>query len=71
MATATPKAGGGEINPATLYRIESLKAAAGVGEWAIRQMRRNGLKIRYIAGKAFVLGSDFIDYITSNAKDCR
>jgi hypothetical protein len=61
MSTATQ--GIGKIEPGILYRLEALKEASGVGAWGLRQMRRAGLKVRYVGGRGFVLGKDFIEHV--------
>ncbi len=61
MATATAP---GAIIPTALYPLSDLKKVSGVGDWGLRQMRRNGLQVRYVGGHAgFVLGQSFIDHV--------
>jgi hypothetical protein len=55
----------GAIEPATLYRLDTLKQASGVGSWGIRQMRRAGLPVKYVGGRGFVLGRDFIEHVVN------
>lgn len=55
----------GAIDPDTLYRLETIKTAAGVGDWGLRQMRKAGLPVRYLGGRGFVLGKDFIAHVVS------
>ena len=49
------------IEPGTLYPLRAFKRLTGVGDWAFRTLRRRGLRVRRIAGKGFILDSDFID----------
>ena len=56
----------GAIEPGTLYRLARLKEASGIGEWGIRQMRKAGLPVKYIGGRGFVLGRDFIEHVVSS-----
>ena len=36
-----------------------------VSTWALRSARANGLKVRYVCGRAFVLGDDWIDWLAT------
>ena len=56
----------GIIEPEKLYRLETIKAASGVGAWGLRQMRKAGLKVRYVGGRGFVKGADFIAHVESS-----
>lgn len=51
------------ITPESLYRLDDFQKLTGLGRWAMRTARRNGLKVRRIGGRAYVLGRDFIDYL--------
>ncbi len=42
------------------YSLSEFGRRVGMGEWALRSLRRRGLKGRRIAGKAYVLGADWI-----------
>lgn len=63
MATATAGEVEQAIEPNVLYRLEELKKRSGLGDWAMRTARKNGLKVIRKAGKAFVFGGDFIEYM--------
>lgn len=58
----------GPIEPHILYPQPDLSARSGMGVGALRTARRNGLKVLYIAGRAYIMGRDFIAYIEANAK---
>ncbi len=58
----------GPIEPESLYPLAVLRGRAALGVSAIRQMRREGLAVRYVAGRAFVRGSDFIAFVEQNGK---
>lgn len=70
MATTSGSAPG-TIEPAVLYKLDELKRRAGLGNWAFRTARKNGLKVRYLANRAFVKGSDFIDFVERVATDAK
>lgn len=61
----------GEIHPDVLYLLEEIKARANMRDWAIRQARKNGLRIRYLSGRAYCKGSDFIAFVDRTATDSR
>lgn len=45
------------------YPLDVFAAAAGLGRAALREARRNGLKVRRVHGRAYVFGSDWLDYL--------
>jgi len=58
--TSTPPA---PIKPGTLYPIRLFKTLSGLGTHALRTARRNGLKIHYTGGRAFIYSDDFFEYL--------
>lgn len=58
----------GPVRPDFLYPLSALQTVTGLGSGAFRQMRRKGLKVRYVAGRAYVLGSDFINHVVEYGK---
>jgi hypothetical protein len=72
MATAALIHQPGEIEPGTLYTLNELMSRANLGKSGIRTLRREGgLKIRYVGGRGFCLGSDFISAVVENGKDSK
>jgi hypothetical protein len=61
----------GVISPNELYHLTEFKRRLGWGDHAMRVARRNGLKVQYIAGRAYVFGADGIDHIRSHAKSAK
>jgi hypothetical protein len=53
------------IERGQIYRLDHFKEASGLGFHAMRTARAQGLRVRYLGGKAFVLGDDFLDYVLS------
>jgi hypothetical protein len=53
----------GTVEPGVLYQIEEFKRRTGFGSHAMRSARRNGLRVRYLGGRAFVYADDFFTYI--------
>ena len=55
---------GGEISSGSVYTIAEFSLRTGLGKWALRQLRRDGLLVRRVHGRTFVLGTDFIDFLS-------
>ena len=53
----------GKIEPHCLYKLTEFKQLTGLGAHAMRTARRNGLRVRYLGGKAFVHSDDFFEYL--------
>lgn len=49
------------------YTLAEFKARTGLKDWALRKLRRAGLPVRRLGenggGPAFVLGSDWLDFL--------
>ena len=56
------------IDPDCLYPLPNAKAILGWGAHAMRLARRNGLVVKYIAGRGYVKGSDIIEHIEEHGK---
>jgi len=54
------------IDPARCYPLSVFKVVAGMGRVAISTARRNGLQIRRVGNRRFVLGKDFIAYVAKH-----
>jgi hypothetical protein len=63
--------GVGPIEAGTLYPLPDLQARSGLGSAAFREMRRSGLRVKYVAGRAYILGSWFINFVQDNGKDSK
>ncbi len=55
----------GQIEPQTLYSLEQFKQVSGMGNWALRQARKAGLKMLKVGNRKFVKGQVFIDFLDS------
>ena len=53
----------GVIHADKAYALSAFQRESGLGTWAIRTARKNGLKVRYTGGRAFVIGQDFLTYL--------
>lgn len=65
MAAATKP---GEITGDAVYTLDELNARLGLGKGALRQARRQGLKVRRIGRRSYVMGRDVIDWMETTAK---
>lgn len=57
----------GEIRSGSAYPLEVFRQKTGFGTWAIRQMRRAGLRIHRRSNRCFVIGADFLKFLTEQA----
>ena len=61
MAAATTASGC--ISADQLYTLEEIRARLGLGLAALRTARRQGLKVRRIGRRGYVLGRDVMAYV--------
>ena len=61
MTTATREPG--EISADRLYTLQEIENRLGLGRAAMRTARRQGLRVRRIGRRGYVLGRDMIDYV--------
>ena len=52
------------IEPGTLYPLAEFQRRTGWGRHAVRKARGGGLTVHRAGNRAYVLGKDFIDYVT-------
>ncbi|EDL58368.1 hypothetical protein [Gimesia maris] len=57
--------GTGQIEPDTLYSLDQFKQVSGMGNWALREARKAGLKMLKIGNRKYVKGQSFIDFLES------
>ena len=67
LAPSRPDAPG-HITADALYTLAEIQERLKLGQHAMRQARRAGLKVRRIGRRAFVLGRDVMAFIDSAAK---
>lgn len=53
----------GPVQPSEMYPLQAFKEVTGLGNRAMRSLRKAGLKVRRVSGRGFVLGSDFIQLL--------
>lgn len=57
------------IEPSNLYPLATFQKLSGMGRAALRSARRAGLEIKYVGGRAYILGKAFIDFVQANGKE--
>ena len=58
----------GEICFGSLYTLDAINERLGIGKAALRKARREGLIVRRIGRKSFVLGEDLIAWVKRSAR---
>jgi hypothetical protein len=58
----------GHVNADALYTLAEIQQRLKLGQHAMRQARRAGLRVRRVGRRAFVLGKDVMKLIESAAK---
>ena len=58
----------GPVEPNVLYPLLDFMARTGLGRTAMRSARRSGLIVRYVGGRGYVMGGDFIAWLQRNGK---
>jgi hypothetical protein len=56
------------IQRGQLYALQNFQAATGLGRTSLREARRRGLRVQYVHGRAFVLGDDWLDYVSHHGR---
>ena len=59
------------IHPDLLYGLPAAMAASGLGRGAMREARRNGLRVHYLSKRAFIRGADLIAYIEEHSTETK
>ncbi len=59
----------GLIEPDVLYTLGELKRRTRLGDWAVRQARKTGLRVRKVGNTRFVFGRDFHRFIEEVGTD--
>ncbi len=55
----------GYVSSNVLYTSAEVRNRLGLGDWAWRQLRRQGLRVIKVGNRSFVLGGDVIDLFES------
>lgn len=55
----------GAIEAETVYPLSVFSRLVGLDENAMRQARRRGLKVRRVGRRGYVVGRDWLDFVTA------
>jgi hypothetical protein len=58
----------GHVTADSLYTLNEIQERLQLGQHAMRQARRAGLRVRRIGRRGYVLGRDIIEFIDKAAK---
>jgi len=61
----------GEIHPRNLYTLKAVKQRLGITDATLRAARRAGLHVNYVHKQGYILGRDWIEYVTNAVPDNR
>lgn len=50
------------------YPLDTFSRMTGIGKHGLRTARKNGLQVRYIGRRGFVLGSDWLTYLRDHGQ---
>lgn len=53
----------GEIAADRSYPLPTFQTLAGLSAWAMRMARRDGLKVRTVGRRKYVIGRDWLEYL--------
>lgn len=59
----------GTIRDSEIYRLDEFKRRTGLGDFAFRQARADGLRTVAIGKKIFVRGCDFVEFVNGKASE--
>ena len=64
MIRETKQASGtGVVSVHEIYTLGELKSRLGLGDWALRKAKREGLKTARIGSRVFVTGESVLEYL--------
>jgi hypothetical protein len=64
---AASKVRSGEIHAGSIYTLKAIDQHLGLGKAALRKARREGLVVRRVGRKSFILGEDLIAWVKRSA----
>ena len=67
MASKPATPAGGIIKADEAYPLDYVKQDLNLGAAALRTARRNGLKVKKIGRKSYVMGKDLLQYLDEHA----
>lgn len=70
-AEAKPKQVRPGLDGKRLYTLAQFQHDSGLGRVWVANARQNGLKVRFVGGRMFILGQHAIDWILEHGTDSR
>lgn len=64
----TTEPASGVIDSRAIYPLRLFHQLSGLGKAGVRAARRDGLVVRYVGRVGFVLGADFLDFLSRQSK---
>lgn len=58
----------GVVVAGTAYSLTAFTKATGLGRTALREARRQGLPVRRVGLRSWVLGSDWLEFLATKAE---
>ena len=52
----------------TAYPLPVFMQRAGLSRWAFRQARRNGLPVKVVGRRRYILGTDWLAFLANQAR---
>lgn len=52
-----------------IYPLVAFEKVSGMGKAAMKTARRNGLRVRKVLGRSYVLGRDFLNWIDERTRE--
>ena len=59
----------GEIRKDATYTLKEFKRRLGIGDAAVRQMKKEGLPLRKIGKAKYVMGEDWFEFVDRHTDD--
>ena len=59
----------GEIRKDATYTLKEFKRRLGIGDAAVRQMKREGLPLRKFGKAKYVMGEDWFEFVDRHTDD--
>ena len=63
QATERPSAALAPVSSAETYPLADFKRRTGLGDWGMRQARKNGLRVAKVGKRRFVRGVDWFEFL--------
>ena len=65
LSSQNPSRSPGVVSGDDIYTLDEFSLRTRLGDAALRQARRDGLRIVYIHGRGFISGQEWLRYLTA------